>query len=86
MKRFWEVVYDDNAQTMEVIGTSSNDTLLTNNVVEMQKAGFKVRCNTPSIETREEEIKLPHYELEKNLYGRLLDEYQIKTGRQLKRW
>lgn len=86
MKRFWEVIYDDKAQTMEVIGTSTNDTLLTNNVIEMQKAGMKVLCNTPSIEIREEDIKLPHYKLEKNLYGRLLDEYQINTKKQLKRW
>ncbi len=66
MKRFWEVIYDDNANTMEVIGTSTNDTLLTNDVAEMQKAGFKVPCNTPGIETREDEIRLPHYKMKKN--------------------
>lgn len=86
MKRFWEVIYDGDAQTMEVIGTSTNDTLLTNNVAAMQKAEMNVRCNTPGIETREEDIILPHYKIEKGLYRRLIHEYGIKIGKQLKQW
>lgn len=86
MKKFWEVIYDDKTKTMEVIGSSTDETLLTNNVAEMQKIGMIVRCNTPDIDTPKEEIKLAGYTLEDNLYGRLLTEYEIKTRKQLKRW
>lgn len=86
MKRFWEVIYDGKAKTMEIIGTSSDDTLLTNNVAEMQLAGFDVRCNTADADVDKSQIKLPYYTIEENLYQRLLNEYQLKTGKQLKRW
>ena len=86
MKQFWEVIYDDDKRTMEVIGTSIDDTLLTNNVCEMQKAEMKVRCQTADISIRKDEIKVSGYVVEDNLYSRLLTDYEIKTRKQLKRW
>ncbi|MCD9014433.1 hypothetical protein [Parachryseolinea silvisoli] len=86
MKRFWEIIYDDDSKVMEIIGTSSDDTRLTNNVVEMQKAGLKVRCQTADISTPKEDIKLSGYKVEDNVYSRLLNEYERLTKKQLKRW
>ena len=71
MKRFWEVIFDDSKRTIEVIGSSTNDTLLTNNVWKMQQAGMKVRCQTPDISIPKDEIKLSGYTVEENLYSRL---------------
>lgn len=86
MKQFWEVIFDDEKRKMEVIGTSTNDTLLTNNVSEMQQAGMKVRCQTPDISIPKDELKLLGFTYEDNLYSRLLSDYETKTGKQLKRW
>ena len=86
MKRFWEVIIDDSKRTIEVIGTSSDDTLLTNNTVEMQHAGMNVRCTTSDISYPKNEIKISGYKYEANLYTRLLAEYGQKTSKQLKRW
>jgi len=86
MKRFWEVIIDDDKLTIEVIGMSSDDTLLTNNVVAMQKAGMHVRCTTPDISASKNEILISGYRNEDNLYSRLLTEYEQKTHKQLKRW
>lgn len=70
---------------MEVVGSSFDDTRLTNNVYEMQQAGMKVRCDTADISFSKESIKLPGYTHEDNLYTRLLNEYQQLTLKQLKR-
>ncbi len=86
MKKFWEVIYDDNKRTFEVIGSSNDDTLLTNNVSEMQRAGIKARCSTPDISISKDEIKVSGYTFEDNLYSRLLNDYELLTKKQLKRW
>jgi hypothetical protein len=86
MKTFWEVIYDDSKRTMEVIGSSSDDTRLTNNTYEMQQAGMKVHCQTADISASKESIKVAGYTHEDNLYSRLLNEYEQLTKKQLKRW
>ncbi|NHA03306.1 TIR domain-containing protein [Mucilaginibacter sp. HC2] len=86
MKRFWEVIYDDEHHKMEVIGESVDDTLLTENIVLMQHAGMKVRCNTADISTPKDNINLPNYQIENGLYQRLIKEYESKTGQRLKLW
>ena len=86
IKNFWEVIYDDSKRTMEVIGSSTDDTLLTNNTFEMQQAGMKVRCQTADISVPKNEIKLKGYNHEEGLYSRLLMEYENLTKKQLKRW
>lgn len=63
---------------MEVIGTSTDDTRLTNNVCGMQMAGMKVRCQTADISVPEEEITVNGYIHENNLYSRLLTDYETK--------
>ncbi len=83
---FWEVIFDDENRKMEIIGKSSNDLLLTNNVYEMQQVGMKVRCQTPDISIKRDEITLLGYSIEEGLYGRLLSTYETKTGKLLKRW
>tara|TARA_R110002050_G_scaffold44572_1_gene106140 strand:- start:450 stop:716 length:267 start_codon:yes stop_codon:yes gene_type:complete len=84
--RFWEIIYDDENHKMEVIGSSTDDTRLTNNVAEMQRIGMKVRCQTGDINIPENAIELSGYEKEKNLYSRLLLEYEAKTNKHLNRW
>ena len=84
--RFWEVIYDDKLNKMEVIGSSSDDTLLTKNVCDMQDAGMKVRCQTADIDTPKEKMTLSGYQIENNLYGRLITEYERLTGKLMKRW
>ena len=86
MKTFWEVIYDESNKTMEVIGSSSDDTSLTNNTYEMQQAGMKVHCQTSDISTSKESITVVGYSHEDNLYTRLLNEYEQLTKKQLKRW
>lgn len=86
MGKYWEVVYDDENSKIEVIGQSNDDTLLTYNVSEMQRAGMKVHCNAPDVTNPESNITLTHYQREVGLYSHLLGEYQKKTGKQLKRW
>jgi len=83
---FWEIIIDDTQKTFEIIGKSSNDTLLTNNVCEMQQKNMKVRCQTLDISYSETDIQIKGYKLEENLYARLLSEYEQKTKKQLKRW
>jgi len=84
--RFWEIIYDDENRKMEIIGSSIDDTKLTNNVVEMQRVGMKVRCQTGDINIPEDRHQLTGYEKEENLYSRLLSEYESRTKKQLKRW
>jgi hypothetical protein len=86
MNKFWEVIYDDENRSMEVIGTSVDDTRLTNNVCEMQGAGMRVRCQTPDISVPKDQITVVGYTHENNLYSRLLSEYEMKTRKRLKRW
>ena len=86
MKSFWEIIYDDSKMTMEVIGSSIDDTLLTNNTYEMQLAGMKVHCQTADISVAKQNIKVSGYNYENNLYSRLLNEYEQLTKKQLKRW
>jgi hypothetical protein len=86
IKKFWEVIFDDEKLTMEVVGTSTDDTRLTNNISEMQQAGMKVRCQTPDTSVQKDEITLSGYTFENNLYSRLLRDYEIKTQKRLKRW
>lgn len=86
MKRFWEIIYDDTKKTMEVVGSSTDDTLFTNNVFEMQQAGMKIHCQTGDISIPKENIKLSGYTNEDNLYSRLLTEYEQITHKQIKRW
>jgi len=85
-KQFWEVIYDDNNRKMDVWGPSLDDTILTNNVAEMIRAGMKVHCQTADIKYPKEEIKLFGYEIENNLYQRLINEYEILTGKLMRRW
>jgi hypothetical protein len=84
--KFWEVFYDDKNKLMEIIGASSDDTLLTNNVYEMQQAGLSARCQTVDISIPKEEIKLSGYKIETDVYSRLINEYELLTRKQLKRW
>lgn len=88
MKWFWEVILDDKNSTFEVIGTTTDDTLFTNNIVLLQKTGFKVHCDTPDGNYNEAEVKLmyPRYKEEKGLYQRLLLEWEQITGKTAKRW
>lgn len=86
MKQFWEVIYDDDKRTMEVIGTSTDDTRLINNVSEMQQAGMKVRCQTADLSVSKDKIKVSGYVVEDNLYSRLLNDFEIKIQKILKRW
>lgn len=44
--QFLEIIKDDRSKTYEVIGLSSNDTVLTKMTRDMQKAGMGVRCET----------------------------------------
>jgi len=87
MKRFWEIVYDDDKRTMEIIGTSTDDTLLTNNVSKMIRSDMHVRCQVLDISIEKEDIDgPPGYTKEENLYSRLLLEYEKKTGKVLKQF
>lgn len=86
MKTFWEVIYDDTKRTMEVVGSSSDDTRLTDNTYEMQQAGMKVHCQTADNSASKESIIVAGYTHEDNLYTRLLNEYEQLTKKQLKRW
>ena len=81
MKKFWEIVYYDDDHKFEVIGESTDDTLLTKNVSEMQKAGMHVRCNTPDISVNKNDIKLANYNPENGLYNRLMTQYESITGK-----
>jgi len=47
---------------------------------------MKIHCQTPDISIRKEEIKLSVYTIEDKLYSRFLNNYEIKTQKQLKRW
>lgn len=85
MKRFWEVLYDDQRKTMEIIGISNDDTRLTNNVCEMQRVGLKVRCQTVNISVPIYDINLSGYTIEESVYAQLLNDYQQLTKKQLKR-
>ncbi len=85
MNRFWEIIYDDSKRTMDAVG-SANDILFTNNVAEMQRSGMQVHCQAGEIAVPKENLKLPGYTFEDNLYSRLLNEYEQKTCKQLKRW
>lgn len=80
-QHYWQIIKDDSNRSFEVIGKSSNDTLLTNNVCEMMKVGMHVQCTTPPYNSNqsEEEITIPGYKLEAGLYNRLINEYEEKT-------
>jgi hypothetical protein len=86
MKSFWEIFIDDTSRTFEVLGSSTDDTLLTNNTVEMWRAGFKVRCQTPDISIPKEEIKIAGYKQVEKLYSRLIREYEELTTKSLRLW
>ncbi len=83
--RWWEIIKDIRNQTFDVIGTTSDDTLLTNNVVEMCNAGVLVQCDTPQYtgNETEEDLHIPGYTREKGLYQKVLSEFESKTGRAL---
>ncbi len=86
MNRFWEIIIDDSKLTFEIIGSSSDITLFTNNVAEMQRIGMKVQCQTPDISVSRNNIPIKaYYTLEDNLYSRLLLQYGQQTKKQLKR-
>lgn len=84
--QFWEVIYDDTNRKMEVMGPSSDDTKMTNNVAEMIRTGMKVHCQTADAKYPKEEVKLRGYEKENNLYQRLITEYEKSTGKLMNRW
>lgn len=84
--QFWEVIYDDYNRKMDVMGPSSDDTIFTNNVAEMIKAGMEVHCQTADIKYPKEQVKLSGYQKEENLYQRLINEYEKLTGKLMKRW
>lgn len=86
MKRFLEIIIDDNSKTIEIIGWSHDDTHLINNVVTMQKANMSVRCTTIDYEPLKDEIIIHGYKRENGLYTRLLSEYEKRTKNILKRW
>jgi hypothetical protein len=48
---FWEVFKDDSLRQFEILGTSRDDTLLTNNTAEMIDCGLPVRCETIPLKT-----------------------------------
>jgi len=68
------------------MGYLSNDELLTNNVVEMQKAKMDVTCQTLEKEPSKFDTLLPGYKWDDHLYSRLLNELETKTGKTPKRW
>lgn len=86
MRKFWEIIYDDSKRTIEVIRSSTDDTLLTSNISEMQQAGMQVRCSTGDISIPKEDVKVAGYIKEDDLYSRLLREYEALTKKKLKRW
>jgi len=50
-RQFWEIVKDDAAKTIEVLGKSYDDTPLINITCEMQDAGMEVRSETAGAAT-----------------------------------
>ncbi len=86
MKRFLEIIIDDNKRTLEILNWSTDDTHLINNVVSMQKAQMPTRCTTIDKEPLRDEILIQGYTREDGLYTRLLVEYEKNTGESLKRW
>ena len=85
MKRYWEIIIDDNKLTFEITGSSGDITLFTGNVAEMQRVGMKVRCQTPDVSVSKNKLTIDGYILDEGLYTRLLFEYRQQTKRQLKR-
>lgn len=85
-RRFWEVIIDRKAKTFEVLGVSSDDTLLTDNVATMIKAGMDVACNTPDSNIPKEELTITGYQSEAGVYDRLLSEYFKISKKHLRRW
>jgi hypothetical protein len=83
---FWLMVIDDSTRTFEIFGKSADDTLLTNNTIKMQKAGFQVRCQAPDVSYSKEDIVIHGYTHEDKLYSRLINAYQKRTGETLNQW
>lgn len=73
-------------KTYQYMGYLANDELLTNNVAEMINAKMDVACQTLASEPSKFEILLPGYKWDENLYNRLLNELETKTGKTPKRW
>jgi hypothetical protein len=85
-RTFWLMVIDDASRTFEVFGKSTDDTLLTSNTVEMQRAGLEVRCQAPDISFSKEDIEIHGYKHEDGLYSRVINEYEKRTGKSLNKW
>lgn len=84
--QFWEIVIDDKNRVFEIIGTTTNDTLLINNTCALQREGFKVRCQALDLSTHRSEIVIQGYKEEKGVYESFLNQYEQKTGKALKKW
>lgn len=77
---------DHSTRTYQYMGHLSNDELLTNNVSEMINAKMDVACQTLEKEPSKFDNLLPGYKWDENLYRRLLNELETKTGKTPKRW
>ena len=86
MKQFWIVVYNDESHEAEFFGPMTDDTLYTFNVSEMVNAGLKVHCHGADIEPNAEDISKIGYKVKQGVYGELLQKFENKTGRSLKKW
>ncbi len=77
------MVYDLLKGTCELVGRSNDS--VTHNIVEMQKEGFDVLCQSSNSDARKG-MDVPGYIYEEGLYHRLINDYFAKTFIQLKEW
>jgi len=81
---FWNIIKDTRINKFQVIGTSNDDRDLINEVVNMQKQGMYINCETIPITYSEENILKEYknrlnYTEDKGLYEKLKNEYYDKT-------
>jgi hypothetical protein len=85
-EQFLIIIYDDETYKMEVLGPMSDDSLIVNNIVEMQKAKMNVHCNSADKSAIKEKLKLSGYNFEDDLYDNLISKYFQLTNKQLNKW
>ena len=85
-EEFWEVIKDDDEQTFEVLGLSSDDTRINKLTCEMQHLGMHVRCETIPCDTPRSQIPGEYaqidYRPEDGLYRRLHSEFERRRLQQ----
>jgi hypothetical protein len=85
MRQFWEIFYAHDEKKWELVRKTSDDTLFTNNVSALQKAGFDVTCQTSDGDVSKQQ-RLLDYDHEEGLYQKYLLRYENQTGTPVKRW